>query len=153
MDLNICICGHLCKLGCLLFLNYCRWMCIGCISYKKCFFFFFCIWSWDICLSCPCSGLMTLFYLYKLATGGNHIPAKADWWQRGYVFLTIIHICGWPACLRWLRYIVVLVYLVISEYGTQIVVVAVVVLCRRIGHSCIILEAAPFIISFFFFWM
>ncbi|CAJ2634043.1 protein FATTY ACID EXPORT 5-like [Trifolium pratense] len=24
------------------------------------------------------SGLMTLFYLYKLATGGNHIPAKAD---------------------------------------------------------------------------
>ncbi|XP_057441234.1 protein FATTY ACID EXPORT 6-like [Lotus japonicus] len=24
------------------------------------------------------SGLMTLFYLYKLATGGNHLPAKAD---------------------------------------------------------------------------
>ncbi|CAK8538788.1 unnamed protein product [Lathyrus sativus] len=24
------------------------------------------------------SGVMTLFYLFKLATGGNHIPAKAD---------------------------------------------------------------------------
>ncbi|KAJ6301098.1 hypothetical protein OIU77_015413 [Salix suchowensis] len=24
------------------------------------------------------SALMTLFYLYKIATGGNHIPAKAE---------------------------------------------------------------------------
>ncbi|KAG6756603.1 hypothetical protein POTOM_040038 [Populus tomentosa] len=25
-----------------------------------------------------CSVLMTVFYLYKIATGGNHIPAKAE---------------------------------------------------------------------------
>ncbi|CAD5179110.1 unnamed protein product [Musa acuminata subsp. malaccensis] len=26
----------------------------------------------------PCFALMSLFYLYKIATGGNHIPPKAD---------------------------------------------------------------------------
>ncbi|KAF9672982.1 hypothetical protein SADUNF_Sadunf11G0101000 [Salix dunnii] len=25
-----------------------------------------------------CSAFMTLFYLYKISTGGNHIPAKAE---------------------------------------------------------------------------
>lgn len=28
-----------------------------------------------------CSALMTGFYLYKIATGGNHIPTKADWFD------------------------------------------------------------------------
>lgn len=33
--------------------------------------------SWTFCLYC--SALMTCFYVYKIATGGNHIPPKAEW--------------------------------------------------------------------------
>jgi len=40
-------------------------MCVFVSGVKKNFLFFL------------CSGIMTLFYLYKLATGGNHIPATA----------------------------------------------------------------------------
>jgi hypothetical protein len=33
---------------------------------------FFSLWNW----TGVCSGIMALFYLYKVATGGNHIVKK-----------------------------------------------------------------------------
>ena len=27
-----------------------------------------------------CSAVMTVFYLYKIITGGNHFPTKSEWW-------------------------------------------------------------------------
>jgi hypothetical protein len=36
---------------------------------------FFSLWNWTV----VCSGIMALFYLYKVATGGNHIVKKETW--------------------------------------------------------------------------
>lgn len=51
-----------------------------------------------------CSVLMTGFYAYKIVTGGNHIPAKADW--EGWRFLSNTIRTGLgsyiPKCFYWM---------------------------------------------------
>ena len=52
-----------------------------------------------------CSALMTCFYVYKIATGGNKISSKTEWWLCNSVFSFFSHGCIWfsPLLNLWIK--------------------------------------------------